>query len=171
MPLSLKQVKLARNYHHCFSSPCRVSPSLDKYSRRRFWGPDTVLGTGDTYGLQKKIFFNLLATPQGTHGMWDLRSWPSIRPKAPALAVQGLNHWIAREVLILVFFKGGQSSRSLHSSRKMTANSSNNTPNTLPQQVLDQLVFPQSHVILSKGSPKGREYCLCFTDKENQGSD
>ena len=57
LSLSLKQVELTRNHHGCFSPPCRVSLSLDKYSHRRFWGPDTVLGTGNIYGASKKNFF------------------------------------------------------------------------------------------------------------------
>ena len=32
------------------------------------------------------------------HSMWDLSSWPGIKPEPRALEAQSLNHWIAWEV-------------------------------------------------------------------------
>ena len=42
----------------------------------------------------KFLFFIFAAL----HGMWDLVPSPGIEPMSPAVEVQSLNHWTAREV-------------------------------------------------------------------------
>ena len=38
-------------------------------------------------------------------GMWNLVSWPGIKPRPPAFGTQSFTHWITKEVPKIVFWK------------------------------------------------------------------
>ena len=102
-------------------TPCTVArqaPLSMRFSRQEFWYGLSVPFPGDLLdpdikpGCPTLQADSLLSEPAGkpnSCGLWDLVSWPGIKPRLPTLGAQSRRHWTTREVGIKVKWglKGG----------------------------------------------------------------